>query len=82
MPDSSVPCPEPMPYSSNSNEFAEIDFTPKAMSVFTNQPQFVEVDKVLSNQVGPITNPVQTQGYPVLPPISDSTASPLLSSTL
>lgn len=65
-------CPEPVAYSSD-NSYANIDFTEPPMPVFTAQPKFEDIDKILSNQLGPVTNPVTTNaqkelsGFPVLP---------------
>ena len=78
-------CPEPIAYSSY-NSYADIDFTEPAMSVFTAQPRFVEVDSILSKQLGPITNPVTTNaqpelsGSPVLPVVNQSNAAPVVDS--
>ena len=59
-------CPEPIAYSSD-NSYANIDFTEPPMAVFTAQPKFVEVDSILANQLGPVTNPVTTNAQPELP---------------
>jgi hypothetical protein len=80
-------CPEPIAYSSN-NSYADIDFTEPAMAVFTAQPKFVEVDSILSNQLGPVTNPVTTNaqpqlpGSPVLPFVNQSNAAPVVDSAV
>jgi hypothetical protein len=79
---SAVPCPEPIPYSSN-NSYADIDFTEPPMDVFTAQPKFVDVDSILADQLGPVTNPVTTNaqpelsGSPVLPKVNQSNAAPV-----
>lgn len=79
---SAVPCPEPIPYS-NNNSYADIDFTEPPMDVFTAQPKFVDVDSILANQLGPVTNPVTTNaqpelsGSPVLPKVNQSNAAPV-----
>lgn len=88
MPESNVAqCPEPIPYSDESYGYAEIDFTPVPHAVFDNQVKLVPVDKILSNQLGEITQPVQggsnvadVVGSPILPTVNDSNAKPLLSS--
>jgi hypothetical protein len=78
-------CPEPMPYSSNNNYMADIDFTEPPMAVFTAQPKFAEVDSILAQQLGPTTNPVTTNeqpelsGSPVLPVVNQSNAMPVSS---
>ena len=80
-------CPEPIAYSSD-NSYANIDFTEPPMAVFTAQPKFVEVDSILANQLGPVTNPVTTNaqpelpGSPVLPFINQSNAAPVVDSTV
>ena len=80
-------CPEPIAYSSY-NSYADIDFTEPAMAVFTAQPKFVEVDSILSNQLGPVTNPVTTNaqpqllGSPVLPFVNQSNAAPVVDSAV
>jgi hypothetical protein len=80
-------CPEPIAYSSD-NSYANIDFTEPPMAVFTAQPNFVEVDSILANQLGPVTNPVTTNaqpelaGFPVLPFVSQSNAAPVVDSTV
>jgi len=81
MPDSNVPCPEPMPFSNESYGYADIDFTTTRPAVFDNKPQGVYIDKILSNQLGDITPPNQeVVGSPILPSVTDSNAKPLLSS--
>jgi len=87
MPDSNVPCPEPMPYSNESYGYAEIDFTIKPHAVFDNKVDLVPVDKVLSNQLGGVTLPPtnfttlpQVVGFPLLPDVSEGDAKPLLTS--
>ena len=84
---SSVPCAEPMPYSDDINEYAEIDFNvaPSAMQIL--QASLVPVDSILSKQLGPVSNPVQSVsttasvvGSPILPAVGDNNAKPLLSS--
>ena len=87
MPDSNVPCPEPMPYSNESQGYADIDFTPASHSVFDNKAQLVPVDKILSNQLGDVTKPggdfkplPEIVGSPILPSTGEDNAKPLLSS--
>jgi len=82
MPESNVPqCPEPIPYSDESYGYAEIDFKPTPHAVFDNQVKLVPVDKVLANQLGEITQPVQdVLAYPNLAPVGDNNAKPLLTS--
>jgi len=85
-----LPCPEPMPYSNDSSSYADVDFgEARAAAVFSNQPRMVPVDSLLSNQLGPITNPVmspsssvpqQVIGAPILPTVEESNAKPMLSS--
>jgi hypothetical protein len=81
-------CPEPMPYSSNNNYMADIDFTEPPMAVFTAQPKFAEVDSILAQQLGPTTNPVTTNeqpelsGSPVLPVVNQSNAMPVSSNVV
>jgi hypothetical protein len=84
---SSVPCAEPMPYSDDVSEYAEIDFNvaPSAMQVL--QASLVPVDSILSKQLGPVSNPVQSVsttasvvGSPILPSVGENNAKPLLSS--
>ena len=85
---SSVQCPEPMPYSNEIYGYSDIDFTAKNPPVYSAQPASVQVDSILSNQLGPITNPVlapstvtySVPGFPVLPEVESSSAKPLLSS--
>ena len=50
-------CPEPTPYSYTS-DMAPVDFESPSPAVFSAQPTFSPVDSILSNQLGPITNPV------------------------
>jgi hypothetical protein len=87
MPDSNVPCPEPIPYSNESYGYADIDFTPAPHPVFDNKAHLVHVDKILSNQLGEATHPIQDSkplpqvvGSPILPVVGDNNAVPLLSS--
>jgi hypothetical protein len=53
------------------------------MDVFTAQPKFVDVDSLLAEQLGPVTNPVTTNaqpqlpGFPVLPSVNQSNATPI-----
>jgi hypothetical protein len=85
---SSVPCPEPMPYSDEIYGYSDIDFTVKNHPIYSAQPAFVPIDKILSNQLGPVTNPVlspstatyDVKGFPILPEVESSNAKPLLSS--
>ena len=85
---SSLPCPEPMPFSDDINSYADIDFTVTNPPVFSAQPKFMSVDSILSNQLGNVTNPVQTPssipngilGFPLLPEVQSSDAKPMLSS--
>ena len=85
---SSLPCPEPMPSSSDISRYAEIDFATTQPSVFSAQPNMVPVDTILSTQLGPVTNPVTPSssmdngivGAPILPVVEESNAKPLLSS--
>jgi hypothetical protein len=80
-------CPEPVAYSSD-NSYANIDFTEPPMPVFTAQPKFEDIDKILSNQLGPVTNPVTTNaqpqlsGSPVLPFVSQNNAAPVVNSSV
>ena len=81
------PCPEPTPYS-YSSDMAPIDFESTSPAVFSAQPAFAPVDSILSNQLGPITNPVTNNslivpvaGAPILPVIDSANAEPQLSST-
>lgn len=80
----SVSCPEPIPYSDDISGYAEIDFKVAPPAVQTMQPSFVSIDSILSNQLGPVTNPVQSQsvsGFPSLPEVgSTNNVTPLLSS--
>jgi len=80
----SVSCPEPIPYSDDISGYAEIDFKVAPPAVQSKQPSFVPIDSILSNQLGPITNPVQSQsvsGFPSLPEVgSTNDVTPLLSS--
>jgi hypothetical protein len=82
MPESNVPqCPEPIPYSNESYGYAEIDFKPTPHAVFDNQVKLVHVDKILANQLGEITQPVQdVLAYPNLASVGDNNAKPLLTS--
>lgn len=87
MPDSNVPCPEPIAYSNESYGYADIDFTTAPHPVFDNQAKLVPVDKILASQLGEITKPVQDSnplpqivGAPVLPSVGESNAKPLLTS--
>jgi len=84
---SSVPCAEPMPYSDDISGYANIDFNVAPSAMQTLQPSIVPVDSILSKQLGPVTNPVQNvsgvsqvPGSPILPPVGESNAKPLLSS--
>jgi hypothetical protein len=82
------PCPEPVPYTTTRDAYmADIDFPTNDPVVFSSKPSFVDVDSIVANQVGPITNPVtgNTPEYnmePVMPRISDSNASPVISSSM
>ena len=82
------PCPEPVPYTSTKDAYmADIDFPTNNPVVFNSKPSFFDVDSIIANQVGPITNPVtdNTPKYnmePVMPSISDSNASPVISSSM
>jgi len=85
---SSLPCPEPIPSSGDISRYAEIDFATTPPPVFSAQPNMVPVDTILSNQLGPVTNPVTPSssmdngilGAPILPVVEESNAKPLLSS--
>ena len=83
---SSVPCPEPIPYSDEISGYADIDFNVSSPAVNNIQPNTVAVDSLLANQLGPVSNPVQpssgasVSGFPVLPAVGESNAKPLLSS--
>lgn len=85
---SSLPCPEPMPFSDDISGYAEVDFATVAQPIYTAQPNVVPVDTILSNQLGPVTNPVSPSvsmdngivGSPILPVVEESNAKPLLSS--
>jgi hypothetical protein len=90
-PSSVQPCPEPSPYSNESYAAAEINYAPSnqpAVNSVVQNTQFTYVDSLLSNQLGPITNPVTNgsvlnyNASPVLPVVDDSNASPVLSSSL
>jgi hypothetical protein len=77
----SVPCPEPMPFSDHISGYADIDFAVASPTVYTAQPKFQSVDSVLSNQLGPVTNPVQSvSASPPAPTVGDSNVKPMLSS--
>jgi len=81
------PCPEPVPYSTTKDAYmADIDFPTSDPVVFSAKPSFIEVDSIVANQVGAVTNPVSgnTKEYnmePVMPVVSDSNANPVLSSS-
>jgi hypothetical protein len=86
---SNPPCPEPLPFSDVISDYAEIDFTVKSQPVVSLQPVMVPVDTILSNQLGPNSNPIQSpsstpmtyvSGFPELAPVGESNAAPLLSS--
>jgi len=85
---SAEPCPEPVPYSThNVTYMADVDFPTNDPVVFNAQPTFVDVDSILSNQLGPVTNPVSANSseynfMPVMPNVSDSNASPVVSSAV
>jgi hypothetical protein len=85
---SAEPCPEPVPYSThNVTYMADVDFPTSEPAVFNAQPAFVAVDSILSNQLGPVTNPVSANSaeynfMPVMPNVSDSNASPVVSSAV
>jgi len=82
----SVSCPEPLPYSDDVSGYADIDFTVAAPRVYSMQPNMVQVDSILSNQLGPTSNPMQAPsssympGFPELAPVGENSAKPLLSS--
>ena len=82
------PCPEPVPYTTTRDAYmADIDFPTNDPVVFSSKPSFVDVDSIVANQVGPITNPVTGNipvynMEPVMPNISDSNASPVISSSM
>ena len=81
----SVSCPEPLPYSDDISGYADIDFTVAAPKVQSMQPNIVQVDSILSNQLGPTSNPMQAPsaswmpGFPELAPGGENNAKPLLS---
>jgi hypothetical protein len=83
------PCPEPLPFSNDLYSAAEVNYSPSsqpAVNSTVSDAQFVFVDSLLSNQLGPITNPVtnnqqpQYNSSPVLPVVGDNNAVPVLSS--
>lgn len=85
----SVSCPEPLPYSDDVSGYADIDFNVAAPKVYSMQPNMVQVDSILSNQLGPTSNPMQAPsstpapyvaGFPVLATVGENNAKPLLSS--
>ena len=85
---SSLPCPEPMPFSDDISGYADVDFATTAHPVFSAQPNMVPIDTILSKQLGPVTNPVSPSvsmdngivGSPILSVVEESNAKPLLSS--
>ncbi len=87
-PSSLEKCPEPSAYFTDSY-MATVDF-PEERAVMNLKPTFVEVDALLSNQLGGVTNPVsgnqngqqmELSGFPVLPEVGESNAVPVLSSS-
>jgi hypothetical protein len=76
------PCPEPLPFSKNLDFAADVEssLTPSVLESVVVANQFVPVDSILSNQLGPITNPVTNAAFPAITQTMESKASPVLSS--
>jgi hypothetical protein len=95
-PSSVQPCPEPSAYSNDSYSAAEVEATAPSASLETAvmdnkgvSSRFAEIDSILSNQLGPVTVPTLTapssstyNGFPVLPSVNESSATPVLSSNM
>jgi hypothetical protein len=91
-PSSVQSCPEPSAYSNDSFSAAEVDMSAPSTSVMDDKGlayRFSEIDSVLSNQLGAVTNPVVSSvpveantAFPVLPTVNESNAIPVLSSNM
>lgn len=93
-PSSVQQCPEPFAYSNDSYSAAEVEAVPPSASLETSlmntkvvASRFAEVDAILSNQLGAVTVPganvpSSQSGFPVLPSVNESSATPVLSSNM
>jgi len=83
-PSSVEPCPEPLPYSKNLDFAADVEssLSPSVLDSVVAKNQFVPVDSILGNQLGPITNPVANTAFPAVSELVESKAVPILSSQM